>query len=96
MLAIWFFFQLRYVDHFCMKSFSFFSTEGLRGRGQLHIQEWHCPVLGKCVFDASPSPSPAVSSPSPSPLDQKILSPRIKKNSNPCRVRVRQLFLILW
>ena len=32
------------MDHFCLKSFSFFSTEGLRGRGQLRVQERHCPA----------------------------------------------------
>ena len=32
------FFELEYVHHFCLKSFSFFSTKGLRGRGQLHAQ----------------------------------------------------------
>ena len=33
---------LSYVDHFCLKSFSLFSTEGLRGRGQLRVQKRHC------------------------------------------------------
>ena len=27
-----------------MKSFSLFSTEGLRGQGQLRVQERHCPA----------------------------------------------------
>ena len=27
------------VDHFCLKSFNRFYTEGLRGRGQLRVQE---------------------------------------------------------
>ena len=31
-------------NHFCLQSFSFFSTEGLRGQGQLHAQELHCPA----------------------------------------------------
>ena len=35
---------LSYVDHFCLKSFSLFSAEGLRGRGQLRVQERHCPA----------------------------------------------------
>ena len=35
--------KVGYVDHFCLKMFSLFSTEGLRGRGQLHVQERHCP-----------------------------------------------------
>ena len=43
MLAIRFFFELQYVDHFCLKSFRLFSTEGLRGREQLRVQERHCP-----------------------------------------------------
>ena len=30
MLAIQFFFEIQYVDQFCLKSFSPFSTEGLR------------------------------------------------------------------
>ena len=33
---------LSYVDHFYLKSFSLFSTEGLRGRGQLRVQKRHC------------------------------------------------------
>ena len=45
MLAIqFFFFELQYVDHFCLKLFSRISTEGLRGRGQLRVQERHCPA----------------------------------------------------
>ena len=36
-------FFLSYVNHFCLKSFSLFSAEGTRGRGQLRVQEWHCP-----------------------------------------------------
>ena len=36
------FFDLQYIHKFCLKSFSLFSTEGLRGRGQLHVQERHC------------------------------------------------------
>ena len=35
---------LSYVNHFCSKSFSLFSAEGLRGRGQLRVQERHCPA----------------------------------------------------
>ena len=35
-------FFFSYVNHFCLKSFSLFSTEGLRGRGQLRVQERHC------------------------------------------------------
>ena len=29
---------------FCLKSFGLFSTEGLRGRGQLRVQKRHCPA----------------------------------------------------
>ena len=39
-----FFFFLSYADHFCLKLFSLFSAEGLRGRGQLRGQERHCPA----------------------------------------------------
>ena len=52
MLAIAFFYELQYVDQFCLKSFSLFSTEGLRDREQLHVQERHS-VL-KLVGDAIP------------------------------------------
>ena len=38
------FFELPYVHHFCLKSLSVFSTEGLRGQGQLRVQERHCPT----------------------------------------------------
>ena len=31
-------------NHFCLILFSRFSTEGLRGRGQLRVQERHCPI----------------------------------------------------
>ena len=35
---------LSYLNHFCLKSFSLFSAEGLRGRGQLRVQERQCPA----------------------------------------------------
>ena len=37
-------FELQNVDHFCLKSFSLFSTEGLSGREQLRVQERHSPA----------------------------------------------------
>ena len=37
-------FFLSYVNHFCLKLFHLFFAEGLRGRGQLCIQERHCPA----------------------------------------------------
>ena len=39
-----FFFELQCVDHFCLKSFNLFSTEGLRGREQLRVREQFCPA----------------------------------------------------
>ena len=37
-------FELEYIDHFCLKWFSLFSTKDLKGRGQLRVQEGHCPA----------------------------------------------------
>ena len=44
MLAIFLVHFLSYVNHFCLKSFGLFSAEGLRGRGQLRVQERQCPA----------------------------------------------------
>ena len=43
-LVFFFFFELQYMDHFCVKSFRLFPAEGLRDQEQLRVQERHCPA----------------------------------------------------